>query len=119
VLVGDRGNGAVPHHDEVVAESGQLLVLPGAKALAQADQHQQRSHSPRNAEHGEEAAQLVRQDGTKDLPESVGEVLHGDLDSATPAWREIRCGLLSGSQKECSTILHGRAGAGTASHANT
>ena len=76
VLVGQSGNGGAPHHHHVVAEGGQLLVLAGAEALAQAHQHQQRADAPGDAEHGQEAAQLVGHDGAEDLAESVGEALH-------------------------------------------
>ena len=73
VLVGQRGDGAVQHHDDVIAELGKLLVLPAAEALAEAHQHQQRTDTPGNAEHGEKAAQLVGHDGAKDLAERVRE----------------------------------------------
>ena len=76
VLVGDRGDGAVPHHDDVVAEGGERAVLAGAESLAESHQHQQRANPPGDAEHGEKAAQLVGRDGAEDLAEDVCEGLH-------------------------------------------
>ena len=46
-------------------------VLAGAEAFAEAHQHQQRADPPGDAEHGEEAAQLVGHDGAEDLAEGV------------------------------------------------
>ena len=48
-----------------------LVVLAAAEALAQAHQHQKRTHAPGNPEHGQEAAQLVGHDGAEDLAERV------------------------------------------------
>ena len=55
----DGGNASGEGEHDVLAEVLQLLLLPAAEALAQADQQQQRSDSPGNAEHGEKRAQLV------------------------------------------------------------
>ena len=76
VLVGYSGDGPVPHQHHIVAESRQVAVLSGAKALAQTHQHQQRTHAPRNPEHGEKAAQLVGCDGPEHLRKSVAKTLH-------------------------------------------
>ena len=53
---------------------GELPVLAAAKPLAQAHQHQQRSHAPRNPKHGQKAAQLVGRNGAEHLAESVGKL---------------------------------------------
>ncbi len=76
VLVGDSRNGPVPHHDQVVAEFGEIAALPGAKAFAEPDQDKQRTDAPRNSKHGEEAAQLVGCDSPENLTECVGKGLH-------------------------------------------
>ena len=60
MLIGQRRDGGAPHHDHVVADAGQIAPLSGAKTLTQANQNEQRTDSPRYAEHGEESAQLVR-----------------------------------------------------------
>ena len=71
VLIGDGGDGSVPHHDHIVAEGGEVAVLAGAEALAEADQDEERTDSPGNAEHGQEGAQLVGHHGAEDLTERV------------------------------------------------
>jgi len=76
VLVSDSGDRAVPHHDDVVAEGGEVAMLTGAEALPEADQDEQRAYPPGNAKHGEEGAQLVGQHGAEDLAESVRKILH-------------------------------------------
>ena len=57
-------------------ELRKLLALAGTEAFAEADEHEQRADSPRDAEHGEEAPQLVGHDGAVDLPESVNKTAH-------------------------------------------
>jgi hypothetical protein len=76
VLVGQRGDGGVEHHDDVVADAGQVAPLATAKAFAQTDQNEQRTDSPGNAEHGEEGAQLVGHHGPEDFTENVAKTLH-------------------------------------------
>ena len=71
MLIGEGGDGGVPHHDHVVAEGRHVAVLAGAEALAQAHENEQRTDSPGDSKHGQEAAQLVGQDGAKDLTEGV------------------------------------------------
>ena len=55
---------------------GQILLLAGAEALAQANQQQQRTHSPGDAEHGEKGAQLVRPQGAQHFREHVEGASH-------------------------------------------
>jgi len=43
-----------------------LLGLPAAEALAEADEQEERSDAPGDAEHGEKRAQLVAQRVAKD-----------------------------------------------------
>jgi hypothetical protein len=76
VLVGDSWDGAVPHHDHIIAKGREVAMLPRAEALAEPNQHKQGPDPPCNAEHGEEGAQLVGQHGAEDLPESVRKILH-------------------------------------------
>jgi hypothetical protein len=71
VLIGDGGDGAIPHHDDIVAEGGKIAMLPGAESLAQTYKHKQRADSPGNAEHGQEGPQLVGHHGAEDLTERV------------------------------------------------
>ena len=79
VLAGDGGDVAIPEHDDVVAELGELALLAGAEALANGDEQQHGANAPGDAEHGEEGAQLIGADGQKNLPEGVAEALHGLL----------------------------------------
>ena len=88
VLVGESGDGGVPHHHNVIAEGRQLPVLTASKAFAESHENQQRTDSPCDAEHGQEAAQLVGRDGAKDLTECVGEGLH---DGSTCLVRKKYC----------------------------
>ena len=76
VLVGQRGDGAAPEHDDVGAEFGEAAALAGAEAFAEADEQEQRGDSPGDAEHGEEGAQLVGRDRLVDLVEDVEESAH-------------------------------------------
>ena len=78
VLIGERGDGAIHDHDDVVAELRQLLVLAFAEALAEAHEDEQGADPPGDTEHGEKAAQLVGHDGAEDLPESVRKTAHDD-----------------------------------------
>src|ERR1022692_4593856 len=64
------------HHD-VFAEIREVALVAGAKALAEADQQEERADSPGNAEHGEERTQLVRPEGAENLRENVEHHLHG------------------------------------------
>ena len=84
MLVGDSGDGPVPHHHQIIAELRQVAMLARPESLTQTHQHQQRSHSPRNSEHGEKAAQLVRRDGPENLAKRVCKVLH--RRSTPPPW---------------------------------
>ena len=77
VLAGDGRDVAVPQHDDVVAELGELALLAGAEAFAHGDEQQHGADTPGDAEHGEERAELVGADGQKNLSESVAEALHG------------------------------------------
>ena len=72
----NRRHPAVVNLHEIVAETRQILLGSRAEALSQSNQEQQRSHSPRYAEHSEEAAKLVRPDGTQDLSKAVGKSPH-------------------------------------------
>jgi hypothetical protein len=71
VLIGDGGDGSVPHHDDIVAKGGEVAVLTGAESLAEADEDEERTDSPGNSEHGEECPQLVCHHGADDLTERV------------------------------------------------
>src|ERR1700679_3331185 len=73
-------------------------MLPRTETLAQPHQHEQRANSPRNPEHGQEAAQLVSQNGAADLPESVRKCLHGYWTPREGAWRVIRDSQALGSR---------------------
>ena len=56
-------------------------MLPGAEALAQTDQYQQRSNTPGDPEHGEECPELICHHGLEDLSERVRKTLHNSLDT--------------------------------------
>ncbi len=65
--------GRAPREDkhDVLAELGQLALVAGAEAFAHTYQKQQRSHTPGDAEHGEERTQLVCPQAAEDLREDV------------------------------------------------
>jgi hypothetical protein len=81
MLIRQGWDGSVPHRDEIVAKRGELPMLAGAKALAQADKYQQRPHTPGDAEHSEKCPELVGHHGPEDLRESVRKALHMYLDT--------------------------------------
>jgi hypothetical protein len=64
------------HHD-VFAVLRKVALVAGSEALAQADQQEQGTDSPGDAEHGEERTQLVRPEGAENLRENVEHHLHG------------------------------------------
>jgi hypothetical protein len=78
----DGGDAPGEGEHDVLAEILQLLRLPAAEALAQADQQEQRSDAPGNAEHGKKRAQLVG-------PER-GQRLANDFDEHPHDWFTAR-----------------------------
>jgi hypothetical protein len=50
----DRGNASGKHEHYVLSERGELFFLTAAEAFSEAYQEQQRTHAPRDPEHGEE-----------------------------------------------------------------
>src|SRR5258708_5222839 len=62
-------------HD-VPAELSQLALVARAEALAHPHQQKQRPHAPRNPEHRQERAQLVRPQVAEDLREDVQNRAH-------------------------------------------
>ena len=97
----DGGNAAGEGEHDVLAEILQLLGLAAAKALAQADQQEQRSDAPGDAEHGEKRAQFVGPEGGQRLAHDFEEHPHGSGPSPQAATvrepRSLSCALL------CST----------------
>ncbi len=79
VLSGDLGGGAGEDEADVLADLGELALIAGAEAFAEADEQEQRAHAPGDAEHGEEGAQLVRPERAEGLSQKVAQNLHRDL----------------------------------------
>src|ERR1700733_1233377 len=85
MLLRQHRYGATPHHDHVRAKLREALALPGAKPLAQPNQQQQRSHTPRNAEHRQKRTNLVSSDRSKHLGQNIEKCAHGQsLDETSP-----------------------------------
>ena len=82
VLPRQRRDGARVEKDNVVAQRRERSPLPRAKPLAQADQQQQRRHTPGDAEHRQKRAKFVGRDGLKDLREDVDQTAHRSWLSA-------------------------------------
>src|SRR5271169_131965 len=74
----DRGDTPGEAEHDVLAKILELPRLPAAKALAQANQQEQRSHAPGDAEHGKERPQLMG-------PER-GQRLANDFDEHPHSW---------------------------------
>ena len=77
-------------HD-VFAEFGQFALIARAKTFANPHQQEQRSHSPCDAEHGEERAQFMRPQIAENLSENVCNTPHNKnleniFGSAPEAW---------------------------------
>ena len=53
------------------------LRLPERNPSPKADQQEQGTDSPRDSEHGQERAQLMRPEGSQGLPEDVENMAHG------------------------------------------
>ena len=73
---GDHGRTAGEDKHDVLPVFGQPALVSRAEPFAQADQQQQRSHTPGHAEHGEERAQLVGPQSAEDLREDVQDHPH-------------------------------------------
>ena len=52
-------------------------LVAGSEAFAEADQQEQGTDPPGDAEHGEERTQFVRPEGAENLRENVEHHLHG------------------------------------------
>src|SRR5215469_4780045 len=72
----DHGRAAGEDEHDVAAELGQFALVAGAEAFAHADQEEQGSHAPGDAEHGEEGTKLVRPEVAEDLGKDVGHRPH-------------------------------------------
>ena len=73
-----RGAAREDHHD-IFAILRKTALVTASEAFAQADQQQQGTDTPGDAEHGEERTQLVRPEGAENLRENVDHHLHGVL----------------------------------------
>ncbi len=69
----DSGSAAGKDHHDVLAELGEVALVAGAEAFAEADEEQKRTDSPGDAEHGEKGTQLVRPKGAENLREDVDD----------------------------------------------
>src|ERR1700688_1067574 len=67
----DRRDAPGEDEHDVLPEVRQLFGLTAAKTFSQADQQEQRTHSPRNAKHSEEGAQLMRPQSRHGLAHDV------------------------------------------------
>ena len=63
------GSATGPDEHYVLAQGIELLAIAGTESFAQADQQQQGTDAPGDAEHGEERAQFVRPEGAEGLPD--------------------------------------------------
>src|SRR5262249_52393365 len=72
----DGGDPAGECEHNVLAEVGEILLLPAAESFSQPHQEQQRSDAPCDPEHGQEGAQLVRPQGRQRLPDRVDHDSH-------------------------------------------
>src|SRR5581483_12419540 len=59
------GNASAPDEQHILAQLVELFLIAGAETFPQSHQQQQRAHSPRDSEHGEKRAQLMRPKGAK------------------------------------------------------
>src|SRR5258708_6127836 len=66
------------HHD-VFAVLRKAALVAGSETLAEADQQEQGTDTPGDAEHGEERTQLMRPEGAENLREDVDHHLHWGL----------------------------------------
>src|SRR5581483_3461447 len=72
----DRGNPTRKGEHDVLAQFSQILLLAAAETFAEPDQQEQRAYAPRNAEHGQKRAQLVRPKRSQGLADDVGKRSH-------------------------------------------
>src|SRR5215471_4895475 len=63
--------GARPDEQNVFADGIELLAVPGAESLAQADQQKKRPDAPSDAKHGQKRAQFMRPERLQRLAEDV------------------------------------------------
>jgi hypothetical protein len=71
-----HGSATGPYKHHVLAERIELLAIAGTKPFTDADQQEQGTDAPGNAEHGQERAQLVGPKRAKRLPENVENMPH-------------------------------------------
>ncbi len=74
VTAGLFAGASTPDDGEVNADGLETLFLVAAESFAKADQQNDRSDSPDDPEHGQEAAQFVRGDGRSGLPQDFPDV---------------------------------------------
>src|SRR4029077_14844131 len=73
----NRRSAAGEEHHDVFAVLRKTALVAGSEALPEADQQEQGTDPPGDAEHGEERTQFVRPEGGENLREDVDHHLHG------------------------------------------
>jgi hypothetical protein len=77
MLPGNGGSAAGEEQHDVFAVLQEVAFVAGPETFAEADQQEQGTDAPGDAEHGEERAQFVRPEGAENLRENVEHHLHG------------------------------------------
>src|SRR5664279_107172 len=78
----DRSAAGEDHHD-VFPNLREIALVASSEALAEANQEEQGTYTPGDAEHGEERPQFVRPEGAENLRENVNHHLHRVNNSLT------------------------------------